>query len=250
MQHNNAWHIRTGIRTQANKAKAIIVPSPATKRDVIRFWDIPDEKIHVVEWGVTARKESIQNTNHRRTIFCLGTIEKRKNQKVLVEALAHMRRDPNFNDVKLRLVGDLGRGSDEVVRLAERLLPDDAFSIEGYVSENAKRDYFMEASVFVYPSLYEGAALPILEAMSMNVPVIATNRTAIPETVGDAALLLDPTRPLDIAEAIKQVFSDDLLRDGLVRRGAKRARKFTWNRAGEKVIAVLREVVGEKVNIF
>jgi len=221
------------------------VPSYATKRDVVELWKIPDEKIHVIPWGtppVNTKAPGPGPKASSRTILFLGTMEKRKNVKGLIEAFAQLQASGR-SDMRLVLAGDLGWGSGEVLELIKKLQDPGAVEIFGYVNEDTKRRLFLEADMFVYPSLYEGSALPPLEAMAAGVPTIVARNTALPEICGDAVLLVDPMRSDEIALAITQVADDHQLADDLAARGRVRAQTFTWEKTAASFCEVINEVL-------
>jgi glycosyltransferase involved in cell wall biosynthesis len=114
----------------------------------------------------------------------------------------------------------------------------------GFVEDNHLPDLYRGALMFVYPSLYEGFGLPILEAMACGTPVITSNRTSLPEVAGDAAVLIDPTRAEALAEAMTSILSDGELRQTLRAKGLARAHAFTWTTVAEQTVAVYRAVGG------
>jgi glycosyltransferase involved in cell wall biosynthesis len=112
----------------------------------------------------------------------------------------------------------------------------------GYVSPSDLPVLYAGADAFCFPSLYEGFGLPVLEAMACGTPVVASNRAAVPEVAGDAAILVDPTDPAAIGRALCRVLTDSALRTDLIAKGRQRAREFTWERTAGETIALLREV--------
>jgi glycosyltransferase involved in cell wall biosynthesis len=105
------------------------------------------------------------------------------------------------------------------------------------------------AAVFVFPSLYEGFGIPALEAMACGTPVVASNRSSIPEVVGDAALLVDPTQPAEIASAVQRVLTDARLRKELRERGLERAAQFSWERTARETLAVYEACASEATKL-
>ena len=114
----------------------------------------------------------------------------------------------------------------------------------GFVEDDHLPDLYRGALLFVYPSLYEGFGLPVLEAMACGTPVITSNRTSLPEVAGDAALLIDPTRPESLATAMTSIMHDGELRQSLRAKGLTRARAFTWDAVAEQTVAIYRAVGG------
>jgi glycosyltransferase involved in cell wall biosynthesis len=120
----------------------------------------------------------------------------------------------------------------EALALAEEVL------FTGFVDDEDLPDLYRGASMFVFPSLYEGFGLPILEAMASGVPVITSDTASMAEVAGDAAIRVDPHDPRAIAEAIAQVLADDKLREALTQKGIARARRFTWGAVAQKTLAL------------
>jgi glycosyltransferase involved in cell wall biosynthesis len=106
----------------------------------------------------------------------------------------------------------------------------------GYLSDRQVAYFYSQAEVFVYPSYYEGFGLPVLEAMSLGAPVVTSNTSSLPEVAGDAALLIDPRDPIQLAEAILKVISDSQLRHLMVKKGKERAKLFSWEKTAKETI--------------
>jgi glycosyltransferase involved in cell wall biosynthesis len=114
--------------------------------------------------------------------------------------------------------------------------------LTGTLSVTDMRLLYSHAAVFVFASLYEGFGMPVLEAMACGAPVITSNTTALPEVAGDAAVLVNPEDPEELADAIIRVLEDSALRATLKERGFERAKQFTWERAAQRTVAVYREI--------
>jgi glycosyltransferase involved in cell wall biosynthesis len=126
----------------------------------------------------------------------------------------------------------------------EALRMHDYVRFTGFVEDDDLPDLYRGALLFVYPSLYEGFGLPVLEAMACGTPVITSNCTSLPEVAGDAALLVDPTQPELLAAAISSVMNDGALRQALRAKGLARARAFTWDAVAEQTLALYRAIGG------
>ena len=235
------WHASMRMRTQVEQAACLIVPSRATARDLIRFWKIPEQKIQVIPWGVP----SVVRVGQRpvrvgpRYILYIGTVEKRKNVLGLLRAFKILKEDAVFADARLVIAGAMGWGSGEIANSKRQIANSSDIEFRGYVTEAEKAALLAQASVFVYPSFYEGFGLPVLEAMTAGVPVVTSRLTSLPEVVGDAALLVDPQKPEEIAAAIGEILNDAGLAEDLSRRGGERASQFTWDSSARQVLAVL-----------
>ncbi|MBI2845101.1 MAG: glycosyltransferase family 4 protein, partial [Chloroflexi bacterium] len=142
----------------------------------------------------------------------------------------------------LVLAGKKGWLSDSIYKNFSESGLQDKIHFPGYIASQDLGAVLQRAWLFVFPSLYEGFGLPIVEAMASGVPVIAANASSIPEVAGDAALLVDPQDAQAWAEAIAQVLRDERLRTELVARGKERAKSFTWQKCAEQTFAVLEKV--------
>ena len=249
------WHRLMDIRQQAREAARLVVPSQATARDLTRFWHVPKERIRVIPWGTDfspkGASESIPDFKFpgrsgqvptSNFALYLGAVEARKNVVGIVRALALLAREPAFRNFRLVIAGPEGWKGTEVVREAQMLGIGSSVVFLGYVSEGEKQALYRRASLFVYPSFYEGFGLPVLEAMAAGVPVVTSAISSLPEVAGDAALLVDPRQPEDIAIAMREILNDRILADTLAARGRARAAQFTWEKTGQAVLETLRDV--------
>jgi glycosyltransferase involved in cell wall biosynthesis len=165
----------------------------------------------------------------------VGTIEPRKNHKRLLAAYAHLRARQN-NVGPLVLAGAKGWLVDDFDAVLEHLGVRPHVLVLGYVDDDALQWLYENCFAFVYPSLFEGFGLPVLEAMSLGAPVIASGVTSIPEIAGDAALLIDPERTEDLAAAMERLHTDEHLRERLRAASLQRAKLFSWRRAAQQVL--------------
>ncbi|MGQ0743424.1 MAG: glycosyltransferase family 4 protein [Acidimicrobiales bacterium] len=171
----------------------------------------------------------------------LGTLEPRKNVAFALDALAVLR----ARGVKLRLVlaGGTSPLLDVEALMAERDLGADAVIRTGYLADGEVAGLMADASLLVFPSLYEGFGMPLVEAMAAGLPVVAARAGATPETVADAAALVEPGDSAGLADAIEQVAFDETFRADLVARGTKRAAAFSWDHSARATLEVYRQVV-------
>jgi glycosyltransferase involved in cell wall biosynthesis len=206
-------------RDAARRADAVIGVSEFTKSQVVSLLDIPAGQIHVIHHGV--RKLDYPEMTRERVILCVGAIQKRKNIARLIDAFRTVDRS-----WELVLTGAAGYGAEEILRdLPPRV------TVTGYISEQQLAQWYRRAMIFAFPSLDEGFGMPVLEAMAAGTPVLTSNRSALPEVAGDAALLVDPEDTQAIAEALRNLTQDEDLRLDLARRGKDRASRFTWDQA-------------------
>ncbi|MEO6457197.1 MAG: glycosyltransferase family 1 protein, partial [Chloroflexia bacterium] len=183
-----------------------------------------------------------------RTIFYVGTLEPRKNLTMLLQAFSELASDPNFDDTTLVIGGSKGWYYDEVFATAERLglMGSGRVRFLGRVPDEELPLWYNVASVFVFPSIYEGFGLPPLEAMACGAPVITSNTSSLPEVVGDAGIMLPPGDPGAWAVGMRLMLSDQGTARELGTRGLERSKQFSWDRAARETLDVYRLVLGEK----
>lgn len=246
--------VRRAVRELPAAARVIAV-SESTRNELIEFCDLPPERICVVHNGCGSEFHRLDTGQCRERIerelriggpFVLhvGTLEPRKNLANLIAAFAQVRL-AGADHHRLVLVGADGWGSASIHRAAVAHGVAASVRFVGRVASDLLPALYSAADVVAYPSLHEGFGLPVLEAMACGTPVVAANRAAIPEIAGDAALLVDPEIPEEIAAAICRCLQDETLAADLHRRGIERAAEFTWERAAARTIAVYREILGE-----
>src|SRR5215211_5422151 len=237
-----------GIR----RAAALIAVSHTTKRDLVRHLGIPPERIAVVYEGVDhARFHPVdRRLVDAPYVLFVGSEHPRKNLATLLRAFRLLKDEARFRDLRLVKVGAAG-GREAPFRrrtlaaVAALGLEDDVV-FTGRVPDADLPAYYGGAACLVLPSLYEGFGFPPLEAMACGCPAVVADAGALPEVAGDAALVVTPRDPLALAHAMATLLTDDDARRTLVRRGLERARRFSWERAAERTLAVYRAVEGRR----
>jgi glycosyltransferase involved in cell wall biosynthesis len=230
----------------------VLTVSHASKLDILQYLKIPAERVEVIynapDERITAppAAEDVARARDRFQltspfILYTGNIKPHKNLDRLIEAYAALRRR-GIEDYKLLIIGDEVSKYPNLRRLVHRFQLHQHVRFLGFVSDATLAALYRLATVFVFPSLYEGFGLPPLEAMAAGAPVITSNVSSLPEVVGDAALLIDPLDANSIADAMARVLSDPALRADLIRRGLARAQVFSWARAAARVHEVYREL--------
>jgi glycosyltransferase involved in cell wall biosynthesis len=245
-------YARAFLWTATHQANRIITVSEASKRDILQYFRIPPEKIEVIYNGIDERfwmppdademgrvSERYQLTS--QFILYAGNIKPHKNLERLIEAFHQLRRS-GFDELKLLIIGDEISKYATLRRAVHRYKLHKHVRFFGFVSDQTLAALYRLAAVFVFPSLYEGFGLPPLEAMASGTPVVTSNVSSLPEVVGDAALLIDPYSPEAIANGIRMVLTDPVLREDLRTRGLARAKEFSWARSVERVRAIYAEV--------
>ena len=236
----------------AKRSKRVLTVSEASKADILHYLGVPASKVEVIYNALDQRlaaprtQEEIDRVRERFQlnspfILYTGNIKPHKNLDRLIEAFYLVRRG-GLEDLKLLIIGDEISKYPNLRRLVHRYQLHQHVRFLGFVPDATLAVLYQLASVFVFPSLFEGFGLPTLEAMASGTPVITSNVSSLPEVVGDAAVLIDPMNPNAIADAIGRVLGDTSLRAELVRRGRERVKRFSWERSAARVHEVYAEV--------
>jgi glycosyltransferase involved in cell wall biosynthesis len=238
-----AWSVR--------HAAHVIAVSEATRRDVIDLLGVHPSGVTTVHNGVgeqfrplgrEAREAFRREKGLRgRVVLYLGTLEPRKNLVTLLKAFAALADDPACRDVTLLVGGSKGWYYDEIFAAAERLglIASERVRFLGRVADDELPLWYNIASIFAYPSLYEGFGLPALEAMACGTPVIASNTSSLPEVVGEAGILVDPGDVDAWSAAIGRLLADAGAASEFSERGLRQAGRFSWERAARETYRVI-----------
>ena len=224
-------------REAAARADVIIAVSQFTKSQVVGLLGVESAKVRVVHHGIR-RLDFPAGAAREKVILNVGAIQKRKNIARLVSAFETV--DPSW---RLVLAGAAGYGASEILGVIEQSPARNRISVLGYVSPADLAAWYAGAAIFAFPSLDEGFGMPLLEAMAAGMPIITSNRSALPEVAGDAALLVDPKSIEAIAQALRQLTEDRELQTELSRRGTQRASSFNWEKAVRATWAVYQELL-------
>lgn len=241
-------YFRVVVPRIARASAAVIAMSEATRRDVIRLLGVPGERVHVVHQGYRAdlfhpaAAAEVEGVRARyrlgRYLLSVGEGRPYKNIPRLLRAFARV----SLPDLQLVLVGRAVPQEVDLPALARALGIAERVRFPGFVADEELAPLYAGAEAFVFPSLYEGFGIPPLEAMACGCPVVCSDRASLPEVCGEAALYVDPEDEQSIAEAIERVVGDEGLRDELRARGLERAKGFSYRRAAERVLEVVRGV--------
>ena len=236
---------RATIRPALRRAAALLCISAATRDDLCRLFPVAEPKASVVPLAADARfGEPVETTGHpsldRPYVLAVGTLEPRKNLERLIAAWLSLSPDERAGHA-LALVGPRGWDDAPILQAAR----DAGAVLVGQVSDEELHALYAGATVFAYPSLYEGFGLPPLEAMAAGAPVLTSDVSSLPEVVGDAALRVDPTDTDAIASGLRALLADDPLRERLRTAGRERAQAFSWERTARETLALLRAIAGQ-----
>lgn len=242
--------LRLTVRRTARMARAIIAPSEYSRRDLIETYELPPERVNVTPLAAAPHLAPVTDEGERRRvrelygisgdyILAVGAIQPRKNLVRLIEAYTDLRDARRQAKLpQLLLVGRRGWLYGETLDAVDLHSHDGDIRFTGYVRESDLPALYTDALCFVYPSYFEGFGLPVLEAMACGAPVIAGNRTSLPEVVGDAGLLVDPFDRSELAHAIGRIIDDASLRRKLRALGLERAREFSWRETARRTLEV------------
>jgi len=247
----NRVYLRLITRLSARRAARVIAVSENTRRELIDWLALPPERIVTVPNGVSeefslaapAAVAAFRQQRHlpARFILFLGTLEPRKNVARLIEAFSRARLGA---DTYLVIAGSKGWYYEQIFAQVAALAQRSSIIFPGFIPAEQLPWWYRAATVFVYPSLYEGFGLPVLEAMASGTAVITSNTSSLPEVVGDAAILVDPTDVDALAAAMVRLLNDEALRAQLSAAGVRQAAKFSWRRCAEETVAVYRAALG------
>jgi glycosyltransferase involved in cell wall biosynthesis len=248
-------YLRAMTTWSARRATHVIAVSEATRRDVIDLLRVKPERVSTVHNGVGEQFKRLSDEAKERfardkeiagrVILYVGTLEPRKNLVTLLQSFSSFAEEPGFEDVTLAIGGSKGWYYEEIFAEAERLELAKRGRVRflGRVPDQELPLWYNIATIFVYPSVYEGFGLPALEAMACGTPVITSNTSAFPEVVGEAGILLDPHDPHAWTQAMKRLLEDKRAAQELGSRGIAQARNFSWERAARETAAVYRRVL-------
>lgn len=236
------------------RATHILADSEATKRDLLDLWQVPNEKVTVLYPAVGKAFRPVTKKPHLEAVrrkyklgnapflFTISTIHPRKNYKMLIRAYAKIAQDWSHN---LIIAGGKGWLYEDVFAEVERLGLSGRVKFIGYVHDNDLPAIYSQATLFVFPSLYEGFGFPPLEAMSCGVPVLTSNASSLPEVVASAGVQLSPHDEKEWTETIHRLLLDAEKRSQMVAQGFLQARKFRWKQAAQQLREVYRGLLRE-----
>ncbi len=254
MDKKNLKRITNDIDYSVNRSDKIITVSESSKNDIIKYLNVQPSKIEIVYNGVdyerfnkfyaTEEKEEVKKKYSlpEKYILYMGTLEPRKNIESIVEGF-YILKQKYRDDIKLVIAGKKGWLFESIFNLVEQLKLTEDIIFTDYVDEKDKPLIYNMAEIFVFPSLYEGFGIPVLEAMASEVPVITSNVSSLPEVAGDAALLVAPKDKESIAEQMHKILSNENLRKELVHKGKIQCRKFTWQDSADRLYEIYKEVL-------
>jgi len=248
------FHTKRAVR----KAYKIIVPSQATKDDLIKYYNCPEDKIKVIyhggpdvsgdknpailKWNSEEKKKILDKMGLKEEqliILYVGRIETKKNLVNLVTAFKRFSLE--FPGWKLVLAGKNGVGHEQILNKINELELQESVILTGYITENEKRFLLDKCRIFAFPSLYEGFGLPILEAFAFRRPVLTSKTSSMPEIAGKAAFLADPEKVEELSVGLKRLASDGMYISRLIREGEEQLKKFSWEKTAKETAEIVFE---------
>jgi glycosyltransferase involved in cell wall biosynthesis len=253
----NRWFLRLMMPRFLRRADAVIAVSESTRQDLLAYYSFAHDKIHVIREGVSRFFRPVSDpkvlTSVRRRyalpdrfLLCLGIVEPRKNILTVLQALPEVR--AHISDIRLVIAGPKGWRIGALLKEIRSREMENALLYIGEVEEEDLPAVYTLASLFLFPSQYEGFGLPVIEAMACGVPVICSNTSSMPEIAGDAALFAPPNNASEWARLIGYMLESPKVRDGQRRKGLDRASRFTWDETAQGFLDVSRALAKSRGN--
>ncbi len=233
------------------KSKLVIVPSEFTRQELIRQYNAQPDKIKVISNGYDSKlfHRNIDPETTKRVLakhdikppylLYVGKLDTKKNTHALVQAFGIYKQRAKSRDIKLVLIGTASFGYDEVTYMMHEYMLDNDIYMPGWLPQEEMPHIYAGAEAFIYPSLYDGFGIPLLEAMACGIPVAASNKASIPEVVGDAALIFEPTSAPSIVNAINEIINNRELRQNLILKGLERSAQYSWKKCAKETLEAL-----------
>lgn len=250
-------YLEQAVSRAVRRAKQILADSESTRRDLIELLGIAPERVAVLYPGIEDRFRPVREQevlNRVRSdyglpehfILGLGTLQPRKNFVGLIEAFALLPVHSQFNADHHHLVIAGGEGwlSEDVPAAIARLGLSGRVHLVGFVRDADLPALYSLASVFAFPTLYEGFGFPVLEAMACGTPVVAADNSSIPEAVGDAGILVPTNDPAALAEALSCLTSESAVRNRMIAAGLRQVCKFTWGKSAQQLLGIYQAFAG------
>lgn len=239
-------YLQYSMARAAGKSDFIITVSENSKQDILRIFNLKEEKVKVIYNGISENFKPINDESllysirqkygfPDKIILYIGTLQPRKNVDTLIRSYYRLRKEKKIEH-QLVIAGRKGWLVKELIKLVDELRLSKDVVFTGYIPDKDLPSLYNLADIFVYPSSYEGFGLSVLEAMACGTPVITTNISSLPEVVSDAGMLLNSINEDELADAMWTLISNDSLRQDYSQKGIIQAKKFSWKRAAEETL--------------
>ncbi len=231
----------------------VVCDSLQTKKDVIKYFHVPEEKLTVIYLGVdNIFKEEIDLNFRKRVLekygltdkylLCVASIEPRKNFLRIINAFSEFIKKEEYKRYSLICVGGRGWKNTEIYSQVKKGGLKNKIKFLGFVQESELAVIYKQAEIFLYPSLYEGFGLPVLEAMACQTPVITSNISSLPEIAGNAAIMVNPCSEKQIYEVIIYLVGDENKRKQLINMGLENIKKFSWENTAKQTLSIYQQI--------
>ena len=251
-----AWHSFINPRALCNRADHIIAVSDSSKADIVEHFGIRQQKVQRIYNGIAEEIEQLDRNDPKlievkeryhlpfNFIFYLGTVEPRKNIPAIVKAFDQLKRlnNPELSKYKLVIAGGMGWKIQNILTMMREAEFTTDIIFTSCITNEDKAAVYTLASLFVYPSFFEGFGIPVLEAMRCGVPVITTNSSSLPEVVGSGAVMIDPDKPDELYLAMKEVLLDRDFSTHLAGESPKQAIRFNWRTSARQVLEIFEKL--------
>ena len=248
-----AWHHFINTRSLCQRAEKIITVSDSSKQDLISYYGIDPSKVERIYNAVADDIEQLDRNDPRlmavkekyhlpfNFIFYLGTIEPRKNIPAIVAAFDQLKtlQNPQLDKFKLVIAGGKGWGVEKILTKMRKAQKTDDIIFTTCITNQDKAAVYTLASIFVYPSFFEGFGIPVLEAMRCGVPVITSNVSSLPEVVGEGGLMVDPDNPNELYLAMKELLLNKDFYDQLKNKALRQSIRFNWTTSARQLLTIL-----------
>lgn len=246
------WQLKNWTKFSVNKANKVIAVSKTTKKDIVKYYKIDENKVSVIYNGfektVGAKTSAVKHSDiklartaevkPKKYILFVGTIQPRKNLEVLIDAFSKF---SQINiDFKLVIVGKKGWLYKSPFEKARSMKLEDKVIFAGHISDEELIWYYKNAFCLVLPSLYEGFGIPVLEAMSYGCPTVLSMSSSLPEIGDDASLYFDPKDSDDLLEKLLALKDNKKLRKELISKGKQRIKNFSWEKSGQETLEIIK----------
>lgn len=251
------FYAKVVIRAATTLSDKIITVSEFSKSEIVKYTGVDPNKIKVINNGIDTEKFSLINNQvllknikqkynlPEKYLLFVGNVKPHKNLKRLIKAFGLLKNEKMLEGYHLLIVGKKEGfiiSDKEIENLIKKLSLEAFIKFTGFVADDDLPAIYNLASALVFPSFYEGFGFPPLESMACGCPVISANIASLPEVCGDAVLYCNPLSPQDIADKIKIIINNPSLKDELINKGYKQARKFSWEICAQETIEVINKV--------
>jgi len=246
----NFWHqMEMRPRWQSQFSDRIIAVSESTKNDLVKIYNVDPVKIDVVYSGLSTEIKrpgddllSQFRSEHNipeNFILSLGKLEPRKNVGSLIEAFNILKRKSGFSNLHLVIVGSRGWLYEDIFKKINSSPFRNQIILKDHIKDEERRFYYSLASVFVYPSFFEGFGFPPLEAMACGTATITAHSSSLPEVMGGASIMINPNNINELASSIYAILLDNNLKTKILNKGLKQASRFNWSKTAEETLVCL-----------